>query len=291
MEKLVTVVGLTSSGKSTLGIELAKYFNGEIISADSRQVYKNLDWCSGKVDEYEKKQAPHHLLDVVELGKQFTLFDYQNLAYKAIDDVISRGKLPILVGGTGLYSRAIVEGYNLTETKADEKFRVELEKLSKEELIDKCKQLHIELPNEITSRRLIRLIETAGKLKKPNQPKYDVIQIGIRWSREAIYERIKLRLEKRMPNMIEEIKNLISKGVSTEFLMSLGLEAKFVTEYFSGKFDGYETFFEELFKEERHFAKRQQTWFNKEKNLIWIDADENLTRNAIYEIEKFLNKK
>ena len=114
MEKLISIIGLTSSGKSSLGINLAKKFNGEIVSADSRQVYKGLDWCSGKVTKQEQEIVKHHLIDVVSLGTQFTLFDFQKLAYEKIDDIISRGKVPFLVGGTGLYSRSVVEGYNLT---------------------------------------------------------------------------------------------------------------------------------------------------------------------------------
>lgn len=288
MEKLVVIVGQTSSGKSSLGIFLANEFDGEIVSADSRQVYKGLDYCSGKVDENEQKMAVHHLLDVTELGSQFTLFDFQKKAYEAIDDIIARGKVPFLVGGTGLYTRAVVEGYNLSELPIDEERRRELEKLSIDELKTICEKKSIELPNEITKRRLVRLLEKSEQNTAPNKPRYDVLQIGIRWSRVEIYKRIKLRLEMRMPHMIEETKMQLASGVSKEFLMSLGLESKNIIKYLDGEFESYEAFFEELFKEERHFAKRQQTWYNKEKNIVWIDADENLNENAKREVEKFL---
>ncbi len=288
MEKLVVIVGQTSSGKSSLGIFLANEFDGEIVSADSRQVYKGLDYCSGKVDENEQKMAVHHLLDVTELGNQFTLFDFQKKAYEAIDDIIARGKVPFLVGGTGLYTRAVVEGYNLSELPVDEVRRRELEKLSIDELKTICEKKSIELPSEITKRRLVRLLEKSEQNIAPNKPRYDVLQIGIRWNREEIYNRIKLRLEMRMPHMIEETKRQLASGVSKEFLMSLGLESKNIIKYLDGEFESYEAFFEELFKEERHFAKRQQTWYNKEKNIVWIDADENLNENAKREVEKFL---
>mgnify|MGYP004662042617 FL=1 len=288
MEKLVVIVGQTSSGKSSLGIFLANEFDGEIVSADSRQVYKGLDYCSGKVDENEQKMAVHHLLDVTELGNQFTLFDFQKKAYEAIDDIIARGKVPFLVGGTGLYTRAVVEGYNLSELPVDEKRRRELEKLSIDELKTICEKKNIELPSEITKRRLVRFLEKSEQNIAPNKPRYDVLQIGIRWSREEIYNRIKLRLEMRMPHMIEETKRQLASGVSKEFLISLGLESKNIIKYLDGEFESYEAFFEELFKEERHFAKRQQTWYNKEKNIVWIDADENLNENAKREVEKFL---
>ena len=288
MEKLISIVGLTSSGKSGLAIELAKFFNGEIISADSRQVYKGLDWCSGKVTEEEKKIVKHHLIDVQNLGEQFTLYDYQKQAYEAIDDVISRKKIPFLVGGTGLYSRCVVEGYNLSDEKPNEELRASLEKLEKDELVKICNDEGIDLPEEITARRLIRLIELKRNPKPENKPRYDVLQIGIDWSKEDIHARIKQRLEYRMPFMIEEIKSLLNAGVSKEFLMSLGLEAKFIIRYLDGEFNSYNEFFELLFIEERHFAKRQKTWYNKEQNIVWINGNENPFENAKQIIEKFL---
>jgi len=289
MEKLISVIGLTSSGKSSLGIELARAFNGEIVSADSRQVYKGLDWCSGKVTSEELAMVKHHLIDICELGNQFSLFDFQKLAYSAIDDIISRGKTPFMVGGTGLYSRSVVEGYNLTEDKPDAVLREKLSTLSLDELIDICKQKNIDISGEQTCRRLIRLIEKSSK-QAENAPKYDVLQIGIKWDREEIYERIRQRLEMRMPNMIREIEGLVASGVDKDFLITLGLEAKYVLMYLENKFSSYEEFFEELFKEERHFAKRQNTWYNKEKSVIWIDGNSNVLEKAKEIVSDFLNK-
>ena len=287
MEKLISVVGLTSSGKSDLGIALALEFNGEIVSADSRQVYKGLDWCSGKVTKEEQEQVVHHLLDVASLGERFTLFDYQAAAYEKIDDIISRGKIPFLVGGTGLYTRSVVQGFNLVEEKPDKNEREMYEKLDKNELIMICKKKGIDIPAEVTARRLVRILEKNGE-ENENSPRYKVLQIGIKWEREEIYNRIKIRLERRMPNMIEEIKKLLESGVDAEFLRSLGLEAKYVVDYLDGKFENYTVFFEELFKEERHFAKRQNTWFNKEQDTVWLDANENLIPNAIKLVREFL---
>lgn len=291
MEKLISIVGLTSSGKSGLGIELARKFDGEIISADSRQVYRGLDWCSGKVTDQELLMARHHLIDIANLGEQFTLFDFQKRAYEAIEDIISRGKLPIMVGGTGLYSRSIVEGFDLSEDKPDLELREKLEKLSKEDLIDICNEHKIDLPEEVTSRRLIRLIEKAQSPKKENKPRYEVLQIGIDWSKEEIHDRIKRRLEYRMPSMIEEIKSLLNSGVDKEFLMSLGLEAKFIIRYLDGEFSSYEEFFELLFIEERHFAKRQKTWYRKEKSIIWINGNDDVEKKACKLIDEFLKEK
>ena len=288
MEKIISIVGLTSSGKSGLGIELARAFDGEIVSADSRQVYKGLDWCSGKVTNEELAMVRHHLIDVANLGEQFTLFDFQKRAYIAIDDILSRGKLPIMVGGTGLYSRSIVEGFDLSEDKPNLEFRERLEKLSKEELVKLCKEQNLELPEEVTCRRLIRLLEKANSPAKENKPRYEVLQIGIDWTKEDIHERIKTRLEFRMPNMINEIKTLLASGVSKDFLMSLGLEAKFIIRYLDGEFSSYEEFFELLFTEERHFAKRQRTWYRKEKNIIWIDGKDSPFEKAREIICEFL---
>lgn len=289
MKKLITVIGQTSSGKSSLAIGLAKKFNGEIVSADSRQVYIGLDYCSGKVSKEEQAEVKHHLIDVVELKKPFTLYDFQKMAYASIDEIISKGKVPFLVGGTGLYSRSVVEGYNLSESTPDENMRKALEEKSLDELIGLCKQKNIQIPKEPTKRRFIRLIENIDNEKLPNSPRYEVLQLAIKFEREEIYNRIKLRLNARMPKMIEEIKNLISSGVSKEFLRSLGLEAKFVTDYLDNKFSSFNEFFEELFKEERHFAKRQDTWLKKEKNVVWLDGNGNLLEQAESVVQKFLN--
>lgn len=289
MKKLITVIGQTSSGKSSLAIGLAKKFNGEIVSADSRQVYIGLDYCSGKVSKEEQAEVKHHLIDVVELKKPFTLYDFQKMAYASIDEIISKGKVPFLVGGTGLYSRSVVEGYNLSECTPDENMRKALEEKSLDELIGLCKQKNIQVPKEPTKRRLIRLLENINHEKLPNSPRYEVLQLAIKFEREEIYNRIKLRLNARMPKMIEEIKNLISFGVSKEFLRSLGLEAKFVTDYLDNKFSDFNEFFEELFKEERHFAKRQDTWLKKEKNVVWLDGNGNLLEQAESVVQKFLN--
>ncbi len=288
MKKIISIIGITSSGKSDLAIFLARKFFGEIVSADSRQVYVGLDWCSGKVTKEEQKMVPHHLIDVAKIGERFTLFDFQKQAYEAIDKILEKGKLPILCGGTGLYSRSVVEGYNLAEGKEDSELRKALQEKSLDELEVLCKEKGIEVPREPTKRRLIRLLEKQESGEKESEPRYDVLQIGIKFSREEIYERIRIRLEKRMPNMIKEIDELIKGGADIEFLKSLGLEAKFVTEYLLGEFESYDAFFEELYKEERHFAKRQNTWYNKEKNVVWLDANDDLYEKAESKVKQFL---
>ena len=288
MKKIISIIGITSSGKSDLAIFLARKFSGEIVSADSRQVYVGLDWCSGKVTKQEQKIVPHHLIDVAKIGERFTLFDFQKQAYEAIDKILEKNKLPILCGGTGLYSRSVVEGYNLAEGKEDSELRSMLQNKTLEELESLCKEKGIEFSSEPTKRRLIRLLEKQESGEKESEPRYEVLQIGIKFSREEIYERIKIRLEKRMPNMIKEIDELIKGGADVDFLKSLGLEAKLVTEYLQGEFESYDAFFEELYKQERHFAKRQNTWYNKEKNVVWLDAGDDLYKNAESKVKQFL---
>ena len=288
MKKIISIIGITSSGKSDLAIFLVRKFSGEIVSADSRQVYVGLDWCSGKVTKEEQKIVPHHLIDVAKIGERFTLFDFQKQAYEAIDKILEKNKLPILCGGTGLYSRSVVEGYNLAEGKEDSELRFMLQNKTLEELESLCKEKGIEFSSEPTKRRLIRLLEKQESGEKESKPRYDVLQIGIKFSREEIYERIKIRLEKRMPNMIKEIDELIKGGADVDFLKSLGLEAKLVTEYLQGEFESYDAFFEELYKQERHFAKRQNTWYNKEKNVVWLDAGDDLYKNAESKVKQFL---
>ena len=196
----------------------------------------------------EMAEVKHHLIDVTTLGCQFSLYDFQTKAYEAIDDILKRGKVPFLVGGTGLYSRSVIEGYGLEPSKPDETLRNSLEGLSLDELKQMAKEKGFEVEGETTCRRLIRLLEKNPEEKQENKPRYDVFQIGIAFSREEIYERIRVRLEMRMPYMIEEIKELLSCGVSPEFLNTLGLEAKYVQKYLNGEFESYEAFFEELFK-------------------------------------------
>ncbi len=294
MEKIISVIGLTSSGKSSLGIALAKKFNGEIVSADSRQVYRGLDFCSGKVSKQEQFEVPHHLIDVQNLGKQFTLYDYQTKAYAAIEEILAKKKVPFLVGGTGLYSRSVVEGYDLSPILPNEKLRAELETKSLNELKEICLEKNISCEGEQTKRRLIRQIETSLNQKSPNKPKYKVLQIGIFYERADIYKRIGIRLKERLKNMIAEISQLLSQGEDKEFLKSLGLEAKYVIKFLDGEFSSEDEFFEELFKEERHFAKRQQTWYNKEQNVVWLNAsklsEENLKKEATKLVSEFLEQ-
>ena len=293
--KLVAIVGTTASGKSSLGIELAKIFDTEVISADSRQIYKGLDLGTGKVTPEEIEGVPHHMLDIIEPNTPYSLAEYQKAAYSVIDDIIARGKLPILVGGTGLYTRAIIEGYDISGIEPNLQLRKELENKTAAELVEILKNMGVtEITEPENPRRLIRQIEKAqgGNTNPPqNNPKYDVLQIGITFDRDILYKRIEERLDMRIADgMIEEIKGLLDAGATPEFMESLGLEYRYTTRYILGKYNSFEEYREELFKEIRHFAKRQMTWFRKEKNIVWVNEKGDYLSESQKLIEEFLKK-
>ena len=294
MVKIVSIVGITSSGKSGLALELAKFFDGEIVSADSRQIYCDMNYCTGKETPEELASVRHHLIDILSPNELFNLADYQKRAYEAIDDIAKRNKLPILCGGTGLYVRSVTKGYDLSAAGIDEAKRQKLLSMSREELLALLKDYGIEnVDKQKSIRHLVRMVEKAevGDTKeKPNKPKYDVLELGIKWTRSEIYARIEKRLDERLPHIITEVKQLLDGGVTREFMHRMGLEAKMATEYIDGKYASYDEFRNELLKEERHFAKRQDTWFKKDTNTIWIDGNSDYISAAKELIQKFLEK-
>ena len=233
--KLITVIGTTASGKSSLGIELADIYGGEIVSADSRQIYRKMDLGTGKITPEEAARVPHHLIDILDAGEPFSMADFQGLAYEAIDGIIERGKLPFLVGGTGLYSRSVVEGYNLSDVAPSEELREELLKKSREELIGILNSYGVtDIPAEYSSRRLIRMIEKkegGTDSEKENEPRYDVLQLAMTYPRDVLYSRISDRLDARINDgMIEEIRSLYEGGVSV-YNLRLATSVKYLKSF------------------------------------------------------------
>lgn len=273
MQKIIAIIGTTASGKSDLGIYLAQKFNGEVVSCDSRQVYKGLDLGSGKVTKEEQAQAVHHMLDVKTPNEPYSVAEFQAEAYRVIDDILSRGKLPILVGGTGLYVRSITDGYVFNSAAPNAALRQKLEAKSRAELIDMLCDLGEDRANisGLSPAHLVRRIEVAksATTKTQNQPRYKVLKIGLTYPRPKLKERIKLRIDVRLTQgMIEEIKGLLDAGVSPEFLDNLGLEYRYISRYVLGKIS-YEEFYNSLYKDTCAFAKRQMTWFKKD-NPVWL---------------------
>lgn len=291
--KLIAVMGTNASGKSGLGIELAARYGGEVVSADSRQVFRGLDLGSGKITPEEAKVVPHHLIDVCEPGEFFSMADFQRLAYAAIDDILSRGKIPFLVGGTGLYVDAVIDGYELSEIEPDLELRARLETFETPALYDMLKE---KLPDtQIDPKNRNRVMRALERLAADDyhpgrrSPRYEVLKLGVTWPREILKQRIDERLERRLDQgMIEEVKGLMDAGVSTEFLTKLGLEYRYITEYLLGKWT-YNQMLDELARAIKRFAKRQMTWFRKEENLHWLDMSADPVQQATKLIDAFLS--
>lgn len=291
---MIAVVGTNASGKSSLGIRLAAHFGGEVISADSRQVYRGLDLGSGKVTAEEMQGVRHHLLDVCEPGSFFSMADFQRLSYKAIDDILARGKTPFLVGGTGLYVDAVCDGYVLSNIEPDLAYRRELEKLSTEELHAMLMQVMPESTVDPKNRnRVMRVLEKIhdGDVRPDTkEPRYDVLHLGVTWDRETLCRRIDERLEMRMERgMLDEVQKLIDAGVTRDFLYRLGLEYRYLARYLLGEIPEKEVMLDELAKAIKRFAKRQMTWFRRDERIQWLDMHGDPFVQAVETVERFLN--
>lgn len=297
LQKLIVVLGTNASGKSSLGINLAKKYNGEIISADSRQIYRGLDLGSGKVTPEETLGVPHYMIDILDPNIPYSVADFQMQSYKIIDDIIARGKVPFLVGGTGLYVRSIVNGYTFDNTPPNEALRLELEEKSVEELYrllaEKCNG-QVNLADPKNKRRLIRALEKTygGKeeLKEEKcSPRYRVLQLGVTWPKEILHSRIDERLDKRLgEGMIDEVRALRANGATDDFLYKLGLEYRYILWYLNGKYASLDEMKEELGRAIKRFAKRQMTWFRKDTSIIWLNMDGDYETEAQDKINEFL---
>lgn len=279
---LIVIVGPTSSGKTSASIHLAKYLKkigieAEIISADSRQVYKGLDLLSGKVTKKEMSGIRHHMLDVINLKKTFSVSDYQKQTKKIIEEIYDHGNMPILVGGTGFYVDAVVNDFVLPEVAPDYKLRakyttksaianfVVLKKLDPE------RAKHIDPNNNIRIIRAIEIARALGKVPKIKKSNiYDTLWIGIDLEDKKLKNNISKRLISRLKSgMIREAKKLHDSGVSYRRLKTLGLECKYCALYLEGKISKTEMI-TELEKEIWQYVKRQRTWFKRNKDIIWL---------------------
>ena len=296
LPKLVVILGPTACGKSGLGVALAKKYGGEIVSADSRQVYRGLDLGTGKITPQEMEGVPHHLLDVADPGEQYSVARFQPMAYEAIDGILSRGKLPFLVGGTGLYVRSVAEGYVFHKAPPDPALRSELEALPTQALRDRLTAAGVELDADCHNNRprLVRLIEKRQNGEDPHaeaerDPRYDVLTLGVSYPRETVCRRIDDRLVARLnAGMVEEVANLRQNGVSDEFLEGLGLEYRYILRHLTGAIPTEGDLIEELGRAIKRFAKRQVSWFKKDKNVHWLDMEHDPVSEAAALIASFL---
>ena len=280
---LITILGPTATGKTKLAVQLADYFNGEIISADSRQVYRGMNIGTGKdLSEYfiNGRQISYHLIDIIDPTEEFNLFSFQQRFYKSFDEIKSKNKLPFLVGGTGMYLSSVLQNYNLS--KADfETIQQEYFPLNDEALRNVLKELNPDLHNttDLNDRKRILTAIAIAKTQNTNidNAKINSLTIGVNLSRDEIKKRITARLKKRIDEegMIDEVKTLIDSGVSYDKMIFFGLEYKFIAQYLIGELNKNDMF-QKLNSAIHSFAKRQMTWFRKmEKEGIvinWIDG-------------------
>lgn len=304
MNKVLVILGQTSTGKSDFAVEIAKQVNGEIISADSRQVYKGMDLGTGKITKKEMRGVKHHLLDIYPPSKIFSVNEFQKRAFKIIEEIIDKGKTPIICGGTGFYIDAIVNGTIFPDVPPNKELR---EKLSKKtalqlfkilEKLDKNRSKNIDKNNKVRLVRAIEIVKALGKVPKlkvlnksdtfsagAENVSLKVLKIGLALPPEILKERIKIRLLARMKKgMIKEIEDLHKKGLSWKRINELGLEYRYASEYLRYKATQpslklrrakKEEMIKKLNTETWHFAKRQKTWFKRDLNTIWINPYKN----------------
>lgn len=286
--EIIVITGPTAVGKTRLSIELAKKLNGEIINADAMQVYKGLNIGTAKVTEEEKENIPHHLFDIKEIEEDYTIYHYQQDCRKVIEDIINRGKTPILVGGTGLYIKSALYDYQLSEEKETNTYDELTTEEIYNELIKLDKDIDIDKNNR---RRLIRALnyykENNNSITKNKTDKllYDTLFIGLTTNRENLYQKINKRVEEMIDNgLLEEVKYYYDKNVKTKPLLN-GIGYKEIYNYLDGKISKEEAI-EKIKQNSRHYAKRQYTFFNHKLPIVWFETDYNNFNNTV---EKVIN--
>lgn len=307
MDKVLIIVGPTASGKTKLGIEAAKRFNGEIISADSMQIYKYMNIGTAKPTFEEREGIPHHLIDIVEPNEKFSVAEFKNRAEKCIEDILKRGKLPIIVGGTGLYVNSLINTFDFMNTNENPELRKKLEEEAKqygnEILYERLKKIDPEVCNRIHLNDLKRIIraleiyEVTGKNITENQKntkeiskKYDYIIVGLDTDREKLYERINLRvdimLKEGLLDEVREIQYRLKEQGKTTSMQAIGY--KELIEVFEGR-TTLEAAVEKVKKESRNYAKRQLTWFRRNKDIVWLEVMDSI-ENKLSVIENLLKE-
>ena len=306
MKKVIVICGPTASGKTKLSIELAKKINGEIISCDSMQIYKEMNIGTAKVTKQEMQGIPHHLIDFVSPEQRYSVADYKKDAKKAIKQVFQKGKNPIIVGGTGLYIDSLIYEIEYQNIEFDKNYRNKLEqrveKEGLEKLYNEAKQIDEQAIKKISpndQKRILRILEiynATGKTKtqqeiesRKKMPEYEYLVYALKWDREILYERINKRVDLMIEQgLIEEVKTILKNHKEFPTAMQ-GLGYKEVVEYLEGKTTKQEMC-EKIKMETRRYAKRQMTWFRKNKQTIWLDAQADIAINVNKIISDFLSQ-
>ncbi len=275
--KIVVILGPTAVGKSDLAVEVAQAFAGEVISADSRQVYQGLDLGTGKITAEEMRGVPHHLLDVVDLDTEYTVVDWQKAAREKVREIISRGHLPIVCGGTGLYIDSLVYDTAFPEVPANDTLRRELEEQSTAQLAqmlakkDPSRYEGIDTKNRVRLIRALEIVEAVGVVPKlaPPESRYNTLWIGLTLPKEELARRITQRLQKRIEGgMIQEVEKLRAT-YREEKLLDLGLEYRYTTDFLQGKYNK-EEYISLLSTKIIQYSKRQTTWFKRNSDTHWF---------------------
>ena len=291
MNKVIVITGPTAVGKTSLSIELAKKYDGEIINADSTQVYKTLDIATAKITEKEKEGIPHYLIDIKNIDENYTVYDYQKDARKCIDDILKRGKTPILVGGTGLYIKAALYDYkfNLETTKGD------YSKYTKEELYNMLLKLEPDTTIHINNRKRVeRRLDYiknnhTTETNKTDKLLYDAIFIGLTIDRDILYDRINKRVDIMIKNgLVEEAKRIYDSNIRTKAVLTpIGYKELFL--FFDSAISLNEAI--ELIKQRsRRYAKRQYTWFNNQMQLKWFNVNYNNFKKTEEDVLKYIKE-
>jgi tRNA dimethylallyltransferase len=297
---LIVVLGPTASGKSALGIALAQRFHGEIVSADSRQVYRGLDIGTAKVTAEERALVPHHVLDVVDPQDIYTVAQFQQDATAAINEIMAREHLPLLVGGSPHYIQAVVDNLAIPSVPPQPDLRARLESQPLSDLLHQLEQLDPQSAASIdrnNARRVIRALEVCIVTGKPfseqrgkAQPLYRSLLLGIQWPRAPLYQRIDERVDERMrQGMMQEVRDLLARGITHERLDAFGLEYRFISRWLRGEFASEEEMVQRLKYAIHDFTRRQLSWFRRDTGIVWIEGGEQMVEAAIRAADEFLH--
>ena len=305
---ILVVAGPTAVGKTAFAIELAKRFNGEIVSCDSMQLYKYMDIGSAKPNAQERQMAVHHLVDCIDPRDDFSVADYQKMALETIDDITSRGKLPVIAGGTGLYLNSILYDMDFADAPKDDEYRMELKKIAESEnpqilheMLEEKDPYAAELIHPNNHKKIIRALERLNTGEEhihqfsdivAENSSFSPILLGLTRDREELYQRINTRVDLLFDaGLVEEVKKLMDMGLDSDDISMKGIGYKEVIDYLNGNITVDESV-ELIKKNTRHYAKRQLTWLRRYDKMYWANLSEYLNDNeALEEITKWVSRK